>query len=51
MWHGHQFSQRNKISQIAEGGGGGGEGWKQQNEGLDKILKRWGRKYSGVFIT
>ena len=36
MWHGHPFSQRNKTSNIA-----GGEGWKQQIEGLDKILKRW----------
>ena len=35
MWHGHPFSQRNKTSNIA-----GGEGWKQQIEGLDKILKR-----------
>ena len=36
MWHGHPFSQRNKKSKIA-----GGEGWKQQIEGLDKIFKRW----------
>ena len=36
MWHGHSFSQRDKKSKIA-----GGEGWKQQIEGLDKIFKRW----------
>ena len=36
MWHGHPFSQRDKASKIA-----GGEGWKQQIDGLDKILKRW----------
>ena len=36
MWHDHPFSQRNKTSKIA-----GGEGWKQQLEELDKILKRW----------
>ena len=41
MWHGHPFSQRNKTSKIA-----GGEGWKQQVEGLDKV----GRQYRGVFI-
>ena len=36
MWQGHVFCQRNKTSQIAEG-----EGWKQEIEGLDKILTRW----------
>ena len=36
MWHGLPFSQKNKTLKIA-----GGEGWKQQAEGLDKILKRW----------
>ena len=34
MWHFHPFSERNRTSKIA-----GGEGWKQQKEGLDKILK------------
>ena len=46
MWHVHPFSQRNKTTKIAEG-----QGWKQQKEGLDKILKRWGRQYRGVLIT
>ena len=43
MWHVHPFSHRNNTSKIA--GGREGEGWKQQKERLDKILKRWGREY------
>ena len=26
-------------------GGGGGEGWKQRKEVLDKTLKKWDRQY------
>ena len=43
MWHSHQFTQGNKTSQKH-----GGQGWKQQIEGLDKIFKRWGRQYREV---
>ena len=42
MWHDQPFIQRNKASKIA-----GGEGWKQQIERLDKILKRWVGKIEG----
>ena len=47
MWHDHPFSERNKTLKKSElvNVEGGGE------EGLDKILKRWAREYSGVFIT
>ena len=42
-WHDHTLNQRNKTSKIAvemkvEGNG---------EDGLDKILKRWGRQYRG----
>ena len=50
VWHVHPFSQRNTTSKIV-GGGGGGEGWKQLKEELDKILKRLGRQYRGIFKT
>ena len=47
MWNGYPFSQRNKTSKIAVEVKVGGNG----REGLDKILKSWGRQYTGVFIT
>ena len=47
MWHDHPFSQRNKTSKIAVEARVRGN----REEGLDEILKRWGRDYWGVFIT
>ena len=45
MWHNHPFSQRNKTSNIAMEVKFG-VNWK---EGLDNILKSWGRQYRVVF--
>ena len=43
MWHAHSFSQRKKTSKrVVEMKVGG-----NREEGLDKILKRWGRQYGG----
>ena len=36
---------QSKKEEVKNSREGEGEGWKQQKEGLDKILKRWGRKY------
>ena len=47
MWHDHPFSQRNKTSKIAVEVKVEGDG----EEGLDKVLKRYGREYRGLFIT
>ena len=44
MWDGHPFSQRNKTSKISAGA----EGWRQQIEGLDNILKRWVGNIGGL---
>ena len=46
MWYDHPFNQRNKTSKIAVEVKVGGNG----KEGLDKILKKWGRQCRGVFI-
>ena len=48
MWHNHLFSQRNKTSKIAVGGG---EGWRQQERGVGQNFKKWNRQSRGVFIT
>ena len=40
-WHDHPFSQRNQTSKIVVEVKVGGNG----KEGLDKILKRWGKQY------
>ena len=48
MWHDHPFSQRNGTTERRVGVGVGGDievgGW------VDKIWKRWGQQYKGVFI-
>ena len=47
MWQNRPFRQRNKRSKIAVEVKVGGIG----EEGLDKMLKRWGMEYSEVLIT
>ena len=47
MWHEYPFDQRYKTSKIAAEVKVG----VNEDEELDKILKRWGRDYWGVFIT
>ena len=47
MWKDHPFIQRNKTSKIAVKV----KVEDNREEGLDKILKRWGREYWGFFIT
>ena len=37
--------KKQDIENSSGGEGGGGEGWKQRKEVLDKTLKRWDRQY------
>ena len=43
MWRDHPFSERNKATKRAVGAEVG-------SEGVDKICKKGGRQYRGVFI-
>ena len=48
IWHDHQFSQRNGITERRVGVGLGGD--IEVGVWVDKIWKRWSRQYKGVFI-